>query len=812
MKDNNSSTFVTPTPGFNMENGPPPPAMYALICQCCGVILNNVEAYNEHFAAAHAKFNGTGNMIDACPRCRECDQIFPNREFLEIHVSHAHPNNDLNSHLNEAHGNMPSLHAKNGTSVEESDDNNQMDLKNCEQCDFKSGNADIIKYHAAVSHQQGVNNSNKDHKNGTIQKESRVAALLSLLSILTLKAPELANHISCPVCGFKTFEADKLTKHLRNFHKSAFAQNGKRKLNNIEEDQDMNDNNDDYQDDYETNNDLLVPKQEVLDDDDDDEDDKTFVVKPEMLECEVDIKPRRRGKRPGKKHKCDYCNEEFSSAHLFKRHVTKYHQDESEILHCKDCKKSFPSPTLLELHLKTHSKPKKCKVCSEKFDSIQDLMTHISSQHPEKAKNLQCTKCDYATHDETQLTNHVIAVHDFNIKGGTCPQCKRTFKNKHSVLAHVKRAHIHKEAVCPVCGKLVKEYILSRHLKMMHSKTPKKCFFCDFTGNTLHEHLRLCHPVPKDTFMCGACPLRFENADELERHHRHYHEPEERCPICQAMVPIKNLAGHISAAHDQGLEERCEYCDFKATLGVLARHAQDVHLPNDTRGQSYCKHCKIKIVYCKMQNHLQLAHPDKIEKFVCDDCGHTFEFEGNLRAHQKDIHPPNGLQKCYVCGKEVTKRSMNHHLSLYHDIGLVKKCKHCDFKSTFGQLKRHIAENHNEKVECDICHEVFRASVIRQHVRQAHVIGRIKCEHCELTFRTRWGKNEHVKTIHEKDKHAKKCPHCDYKTVFKYRLHWHIKGHQGLKPYSCEYCDYQVGKKKELMKHLLKMHGINKQT
>ena len=459
----------------------------------------------------------------------------------------------------------------------------------------------------------------------------------------------------------------------------------------------------------------------------------------------------------------------------------------------------------------------KCKVCSSKFDDTKMLKDHVLTEHPEQSELLLCQECDYTSFSQTDLDYHNTKHHLHEVDGKTCLVCNKTFDARRNAIAHAQRMHKPRDVVCPMCGLEMKKYLLPMHIRRTHhnvknqrSNMPKeeKCFFCGYVGTKLSDHLKQNHPVPKTSFPCGVCDAELGDAFNLEAHHKQKHKEDENCRICGVSLPIKNVAGHLSAAHDIGLTERCEYCDFHATLGILSKHEEQEHLLKGNRQRRSCPHCKLRIVNGRLPYHMSLWHPEKIEKFICHDCGKVFDMEVFLKRHQSFNHDPKGFITCHICSKEVRREKMNRHLSLYHDVGLTRKCKDCDFISTLRKLKDHILQNHNSKVECDICHEVFKTSVIKQHKRQAHIIGRVKCDQCHMTFGNKSSVKQHVMRVHEKEKHEMKCPHCKFTTVTKSIFETHVNAHAGVKPHSCPYCDYNVICKKHLVTHLKKKHGV----
>lgn len=52
----------------------------------------------------------------------------------------------------------------------------------------------------------------------------------------------------------------------------------------------------------------------------------------------------------------------------------------------------------------------------------------------------------------------------------------------------------------------------------------------------------------------------------------------------------------------------------------------------------------------------------------------------------------------------------------------------------------------------------------------------------------------------------KHCSYCDYKSIYRNNLKFHILTHFGLKPYSCEYCSFTSSTKKTVSKHIEQKH------
>nr|XP_023025291.1 protein hunchback-like [Leptinotarsa decemlineata] len=64
-----------------------------------------------------------------------------------------------------------------------------------------------------------------------------------------------------------------------------------------------------------------------------------------------------------------------------------------------------------------------------------------------------------------------------------------------------------------------------------------------------------------------------------------------------------------------------------------------------------------------------------------------------------------------------------------------------------------------------------------------------KCKHCPFVATTKLDFWKHIK-IHMKDDRILKCPKCPFVTELKHHLKYHMRNHDGSKPYKCSQCDY----------------------
>ncbi|XP_069129478.1 zinc finger protein 311-like isoform X2 [Argopecten irradians] len=264
---------------------------------------------------------------------------------------------------------------------------------------------------------------------------------------------------------------------------------------------------------------------------------------------------------------------------------------------------------------------------------------------------------------------------DTNIK---CPDCDFVAKDRKSLYAHNRRAHLNVATNCNICGKTYPSlFDMKRHRILIHNPPKYSCDICGkrYKVNTsLKLHVKSHEPnYVKPVYPCSSCDKSFANPSLLRTHVKRKHEPESE--------------------FDREVREVKHFC--------------------------YICH-KTFSSKAALQEHTKIIHM-RIYDHQCDQCGKVFGYEKSLATH-KLIHSSAKNFVCKICGKAFKQKSC---MTIHQAIHSEKKflCGHCGRGFTQRQsLRRHEIIHRGEKpYSCKLCGQAFNSiSTIRRHVILVH--------------------------------------------------------------------------------------------
>lgn len=133
-----------------------------------------------------------------------------------------------------------------------------------------------------------------------------------------------------------------------------------------------------------------------------------------------------------KSYKCSECDKMFRHRSVLELHMRIHSKDKP--YQCKVCGKGFRFSSYLQQHVIIHTgkKPYKCPDCGKEFAFLQNMKTH---QKLHQEKPFRCNSCRKGYSDEIQLQHHMLS-HNGE-KPHKCHLCNRSFG-----LAYLLRDHM----------------------------------------------------------------------------------------------------------------------------------------------------------------------------------------------------------------------------------------------------------------------------------------------------------------------------------------------------------------------------------
>ncbi|XP_050676822.1 gastrula zinc finger protein XlCGF57.1-like isoform X9 [Leptidea sinapis] len=313
---------------------------------------------------------------------------------------------------------------------------------------------------------------------------------------------------------------------------------------------------------------------------------------------------------------CVYCFDEFQSGAEFKQHMDTNHR-------LFNVSTAFSHCSTANEYLKVDCSDLRCRVCSEIFNSIEEIARHLHDIHDVRKINpdhkifLQpykidddnwvCVICNKRMPSLTKLCRHTTS----HYQKFTCDICGRSYLTNEALKYHVRCNHSGSQYTCRKCW----QEFLTDEEKKHHVQTSKQCWpFCcvhccekfkSWEGK--QKHLEDVHGKPKkkynctdcnevfesrkqfyshytlyhtnDSFMCTCCGMKFTKKHKLEDHKiTHTGEKDFECDICNKLFTRKNTLKQHMYIHKVVKRFPCPVCNKQFAQKVsLKRHASSYH-------------------------------------------------------------------------------------------------------------------------------------------------------------------------------------------------------------------------------------------
>ncbi|XP_044198594.1 zinc finger protein 184-like [Thunnus albacares] len=373
------------------------------------------------------------------------------------------------------------------------------------------------------------------------------------------------------------------------------------------------------------------------------------------------------GERP---FHCSRCDRTFQHSWDLAKHESKHH-NVAISFSCQLCGSSFANLRALTVHhKKSHSQesqlPQICSICSQSFPTPSELLEHRKSHVT--SKRYICQKCGEGFDSLLARSQH-RQMHQVK-RQFKCPHCEKTYTRRSDVKRHLSTHTGERPYQCNQCSKRFSlRFMLMKHLRVHTGERPFQCSHCPkrFTlVSVLARHERM-HTGEKP-FLCSQCGKGFLSQGELSKHHRsHVDDRPYSCPQCDKRFKSKKTQQEHIVSHTGARPYPCTYCGKGFTKPyALTRH----NLIHTGERPFPCGHCeKSFLTLSEAQLHQRIHTGER--PYPCNMCELKFKSSSELARHKRSHSGLKPLKPhCERCMKTFTsKAKLKKHMETHREEG-----------------------------------------------------------------------------------------------------------------------------------------------
>ncbi|XP_075145693.1 enhancer of variegation 3-9 [Haematobia irritans] len=196
----------------------------------------------------------------------------------------------------------------------------------------------------------------------------------------------------------------------------------------------------------------------------------------------------------------------------------------------------------------------------------------------------------------------------------------------------------------------------------------------------------------------------------------------------------------------------------------------------------------------------------------CQLCQHLSPNQEEHKQHLQRVHEIRDME-CHICGKTFknsTPSRFKFHLK-WHNINKHVKCTQCGFVCSSRQsLKEHKRAVHT-KINCKICGKCVIAKKMKSHLRQHQILSQFPCEYCTDVFQSNEDRENHIWQVHGNVDNEE--PTCTTNESLS-EIHDNHNASNELVHVTilCAHCDEKFAKQSDLQDHVREVHRSQQQT
>jgi hypothetical protein len=402
----------------------------------------------------------------------------------------------------------------------------------------------------------------------------------------------------------------------------------------------------------------------------------------------------------------------------------------------------------------------------------------------------ECSECTDTFSDINLFKKH-LKMHAADRKKQLCNHCHKYFTPS-GLKTHQQRIRLDREFICDLCKKVFKDrHYLVMHIKNTHNPNRLQCSKCPRMFKSkegLQGHLMRHDGIY--SFLCDICGRSFLTQSAMRIHRRkHTQQNFFTCDQCGKKIQEHNRFQDHLRTHTGETPFGCTKCDRKFHSKKLLKQHMQIH--TDERPHQ-CPKCNMS--FKRVGNLKQHLERHETYRPICSICRASFscceERNQHRRTHTKEERDMAKIARSQPKGP---KRNRNQYL-----------CKGCTtIFATKEEKAEHLAMNpsHVKSIKCELCELTFRSYQSLSVHQRVHTGERpYACTICMKTFRTYATCRQHT-LIHSEEMRFK-CDQCDRSFNRLYTLNVHKRSHSNERPFECPTCGRGFKQKQDMKKHL----------